>query len=209
MNLSYFKKVVSFIFRKDDASKLNSFNNTLFLLTCQFKSEIGENLKKDDQNKNFIEIYKSYFSYIQSIQAGRWKQHTFYFALYSILAYSILRLYTAEVTCQVKIIHTWIQSVLSVFLVIISCTWLINLRHIQKELKIKYTFMQSMETFLPVRLFYYEFRSAAEAALKVNSNYEIIFITSFLILSIISLILSIILLVLLYKGEAGINIVIV
>ena len=49
MNLSYFKKVVSFIFRKDDASKLNSFNNTLFLLTCQFKSEIGENLKKDDQ----------------------------------------------------------------------------------------------------------------------------------------------------------------
>ena len=86
MNLSYLKKVALFIFGKDDASKPNSFNNTLFLLTCQFQSEIGENLKKDDQNKNFIEIYKAYFSYIQSIQARRWKQHTFYFALYSILA---------------------------------------------------------------------------------------------------------------------------
>ena len=198
MNLSHVKKIALFVFGKDDARKINSFNNTLFLLTCQFQSEIGENLKKDDQNKNFIEIYKTYFSYIQSIQARRWKQHTFYFALYSILTYSIFRLYTAEVTCQVKIIYTWVQSVLCVFLVIISRTWLINLRHIQKELKIKYAFMQSMEKFLPVRLFYYEFRSAAEVALRVNSNYEIIFITLFLILSIMSLLLSIILLVSLY-----------
>lgn len=195
MNHSCVKKFLYLIIGKDDFNRIKQFNNALFLLACQFQSEIRDNLKKDNTYKNFVEIYKSYFSYIQSIQSRRWKQHTFYFALYSILAYAIFRLYTEEVSETDKIIYSVIQSILCVFLVVISRIWLINLRHIQKELKIKYTFMQSMETFLPVRLFHYEFRAAKEASLKIHSNYELYFVISFFLLSILSLILSIVLFV--------------
>ena len=142
----------------------------------KFKQNIEENLNKKDNNedkqKEIIEIYKSYFSYIISIQARRWKQHTFYFAIYSLLTYIIFKLYTIK-EIDNKII---IQLILSLFYSIITYIWYINLIHIKHELHIKYKFIQAIEEFLPIHIFKYEFLSAKEAKLNVNSDYELIFI---------------------------------
>lgn len=183
-------KIIKKIIGQEDNNDTEKFNSTLLDLKTKLESEIRENIDKEEFHKDLIEIYKAYFTYIQSIQARRWKQHTFYFALYSILTYTIFKLYQSN-----NFVDTIIQTVLCAFLIIISRTWLINLRHIQKELKIKYTFMQAMENFLPVPLFKYEFKSAKEANLKVNSNYEIKFIIAFFCIAILSFILSIILII--------------
>ena len=186
-------KTINKIIGQEDNNYTEKFNSTLLDLKIELESEIKGNIDKEEFHKDLIEIYKAYFTYIQSIQARRWKQHTFYFALYSILTYAIFKLYQSD-----NFVDIVIQTVLCAFLIIISRTWLINLRHIQKELKIKYTFMQAMEKFLPVPLFEYEFKSAKEADLKVNSNYEIKFIIAFFCIAILSLILSMILI--LYKA---------
>ena len=186
-------KTINKIIGQEGNNYTEKFNSTLLDLKIELESEIKGNIDKEEFHKDLIEIYKAYFTYIQSIQARRWKQHTFYFALYSILTYAIFKLYQSD-----NFVDTVIQTVLCAFLIIISRTWLINLRHIQKELKIKYTFMQAMEKFLPVPLFEYEFKSAKAADLKVNSNYEIKFIIAFFCIAILSLILSMILI--LYKA---------
>ena len=161
-----------------------NINKQINNIKIKFKQNIEENLSRKDNNeeqeKEIIEIYKSYFSYIISIQARRWKQHTFYFAIYSLIQYAIFNIYSTE-GLEYKI---FIQFILNLFSLFITYVWYKNLIHIKHELHIKYKFIQAIEYFLPIHLFQYEFLSAQEAKLHVNSDYELIFIKLLYLISI-------------------------
>ncbi len=107
-------KIIKKIIGQEDNNDTEKFNSTLLDLKTKLESEIRENIDKEEFHKDLIEIYKAYFTYIQSIQARRWKQHTFYFALYSILTYTIFKLYQSN-----NFVDTIIQTVLCAFLIII------------------------------------------------------------------------------------------
>ena len=159
-------------------------------IKIKFKQNIEENLSRKDYNaeekqKEIIEIYKSYFSYIISIQARRWKQHTFYFTIYSLLTYIIFDHYPIKELNYKAII----QISLSLFYSYIAYTWYINLIHIKHELHIKYKFIQAIEELLPIHIFKYEFLSAKEANLHVNSDYELKFIKILYAITLINFIL--------------------
>lgn len=161
------------------------FNNALAETTKIFEEDIRKRISNNIPGNidNIIKIYDIYFKYIISIKARRWKQHSFYFALYSILFYCIFR--------SRKDISILLILTISVFAVLISLLWHANLNHIRKELHIKYTFMKILEKFMPIRLFSHEFLSTEMSGIKVNSNYERIFVKAFIVISITNLLHSI------------------
>lgn len=161
--------------------KEEKFNNALAETTKIFEEDIRKRISNNipGNTNNIIKIYDNYFKYIISIETRRWKQHSFYFALYSVLFYCIFR-YRKDVSILIVLL-------MGVFAFLISLLWHANLNHIRKELHIKYAFMKILEKFMPIRLFSHEFLSTELSGIKVNSNYEKIFVKAFIIISIINL----------------------